>query len=317
MCSERYFERYFSYSVPPDDIADLEVAEFLECVKTADDLELDGKFRDFGERIAITRLIEKIRRRENNVDLETCPRLASAIARNGSLLPRDRGMLLPDWTFMQAAILIRNMIGRASKNEDRAQLAQEITAEADPLPFAFECFRWIRKDKDQAEADRLVSPEIEEELAHRLKDRIHAAADKEPLYKTFGTDAPALFWAWNKYGGEGGVEEYLRNRFEKDSSEIDDFLNVYVATAWGMESGLSHKADFDRGNYDAVAKLIDPDLIMTKLRQRYGKELDDPQFHHSDETPLPRRVAHQFAFIHKGIQDTKQKEDTTPPETDG
>jgi hypothetical protein len=103
------------------------------------------------------------------------------------------------------------------------------------------------------------------------------------------------------------VEIYLRKRFDLDASEIDDFLATYVGKAWGM-SGLSHVADFDRGNFDAVAALVPPDCIFGKLRERYGAELDSPEYHYSDDVPLARRLAHQFAVIYLGIEKEKKKQ---------
>jgi hypothetical protein len=85
-------------------------------------------------------------------------------------------------------------------------------------------------------------------------------------------------------------------------------LAAYVGKGWGLGSGLSHVADFDRGNFDAVATLVPPDFIFGKLRERYGAELDSPEYHHSDEVPLARRIAHQFAVIYLGIEKEKKKE---------
>ena len=46
---------------------------------------------------------------------------------------------------------------------------------------------------------------------------------------------------------------------------MDNFLESFVGYAWGMESGLPHRADFDRGSYGAVAKLIEPDFTVSNL----------------------------------------------------
>jgi hypothetical protein len=75
-----------------------------------------------------------------------------------------------------------------------------------------------------------------------------------------------------------------------------------------MESGLSHRADFQRETYDALAKLVDPGFVLAKLRARHGAELDAPEFYHSRETPLARRIAHQFAYIHKAVHEGQAAE---------
>jgi hypothetical protein len=200
------------------------------------------------------------------------------------------------------------LVQRIPSEGERENLSRRIISEAEPLAFAFECLRWLRKDEDQAESARVISVELENEIGATLAERIRSRAAETPLYKSHGADAPRLFWLWNKYAASGEVDTYLRKRFELDASEIDDFLATYLGKGWGMESGLSHVGDFDRGNFDAVAAIVAPDFLFNKLRERYGDELDSPEYHHSDEIPLGRRIAHQFAVIYVGIEKEKQKQ---------
>jgi hypothetical protein len=228
-------------------------------------------------------------------------------------------MLMSDWTFSQAAILVMKLIRQLPTQNERADLARRTIREAQPLSFAFECLRWLRKHSDQTEEERAIALEAEEEIGSILADRVRSEASKEPLYRSHGTDAPSLLWIWNKYAQGQEVESYLIKRFETDSAEIDDFLCVYVGKAWGMDRGLSHVADFNRDNFDAVKTLISPEFIFTKLKERYGAELDTPQYYHYQDVPIGRRIAHQFASIYNGVKkeqenETKSKQENTIPE---
>ena len=53
---------------------------------------------------------------------------------------------------------------------------------------------------------------------------------------------------------------------------------------------------------------------MATLKERYGAELDAPEFHNAPEVPLARRIARQFAFIHLHVKDEKQQ---APPSAEG
>jgi hypothetical protein len=309
VCSTDYFARYFSYGVPPGDVPDLKVSRVLEIAGLADDAGVDGSLTEIGASNGMSRLIPKLRLREDGVEPQAAARLALALCRNGSLLPREKQMLVSDWSFSQAAILVMNLVRRIPSGQERDDLARRIIKAAEPLAFAFECLRWLRKDKDQAESERVITVELEEELGGILAGRIRSQAALAPLYKSHGTDAPRLFWIWNKYAPAGEVELYLRKRFETDPTEINDFLAAYLAKAWGVESGLSRLSDFERENFDAVATLIAPEFIFTKLREKYGSELDAPEYHDSDDVPVARRIARQFAFVYLGIK--KQQENKT------
>lgn len=312
ICSDKYFKRYFTYSVPPGDVSDIEVERFLEAVATMSPADIDETLKAFAARSAIPQLIRKLRNRENDVEAAAARSLALAFARNGMLVPRERAMLMSDWTFRQAAILVAYMMRRIAAGENRETLANQVVREAQPLPFSLECLRWIHHDEKEPEEERLISSAAEERISTALAERIGAEATKSPLYQTFGRDAAGVYWFWNKQDGGDAVVAHLRARFEAHPNEVDSFLDTFVGEAWGMESGLPHRADFDRGNYDAVARLINPDFLMTSLRQRYGAELDAPEYYHGSETPLARRIAHQFAYIHLKVEEEKTQSGVAP-----
>lgn len=221
-------------------------------------------------------------------------------------------MLMSDWTFRQAAILVAHLVRRVAAGEARETLADMVIKEAQPLPFGLECLRWIHHDEKEPEEKRIISSAVAGKISAALAERVRAESAKSPLYQTFGRDAPWLYWFWNKQVGGNAVAAHLRARFEEHPDEVDSFLDTFVGEAWGMESGLPHRADFDRGNYDAVARLIDPSFLMTSLKQRYGAELDAPEYYHGSETPLARRIAHQFAYIHLKVVEEKTQPAAAP-----
>jgi hypothetical protein len=232
--------------------------------------------------------------------------LAQAIARNASVLPREQAMLMSDWTFMQAAILIEKLLWRIDAGERRNDVARTIVRDAQTLPFAFECFRWLRSDPDEPAEPRLVTEEVENELGRSLANRISRRGAEVSIYEEYGTDSPRLFYAWNKYGNPDDIQAYLAARFNTDARECLKFLGTFVGRAWGIESGLSRPSDFDRDNYNAVIKYISADTILEKLREMFGNVLDDPQYHHSDQTPFETRLAYQFSFVHKSVVNQEQ-----------
>ena len=77
------------------------------------------------------------------------------------------------------------------------------------------------------------------------------------------------------------------------------------------------RGDFDRGSYGAIAEVVDPNIILENLRQRYGAELDTAEFYQGNDVPIPLRFARQFAFVHRSVQkELAQAKDTAPKTTD-
>jgi hypothetical protein len=302
ICSERYFRRFFTYGIPVDDVADAEVIR-LETVTNSEE-QISGMLQEFAGKGLMRPVIEKLRGREAEIPMEVIPSLATAIAYHSNLLPREHEPLVGQWTISQAGILVANLIKRLPLSAPREQLTRELVQSAEPLTFAVECLRWIGLPKDGAEADRIVSKVLEDELNRLVVDRIRAQADRNPTYREFPSEAPHLLWLWHEFGSREELSNYLRHRFKVHNDEVYEFISTYLGTSWGGD-GVSRPGDLVRESYNGIAELVDPSFIVLKLRERYGAELDNPEFRHLDDWPIPRRIAHQFAFLHNVAEQEK------------
>lgn len=220
---------------------------------------------------------------------------------------------------MQAGILVARLIRQLPEGEGRARLAEQIINEAEPLGFAFVCLRWLRKGDNKPETERLVAADIEERLGRVLAQRVAQAARGGLLDSVYPDDLQGLFWVWGEYGQVGEVEQYLVQRFDADPSSVEKFLGIFVGRAWGLESGLSHVADFGREAYNALAKLISPQKIFERLSGRYA-DLKKAEYYQPPETPAELAMARQFAFIHRKVMEEQARKAeagaSAPPEED-
>lgn len=278
---------------------------------------VDAKLKEFSDRRAMPRLIAKLRHREDTLEPSVARQLAMAVARNGSLLPVEEGMFSVGGTKTQGAILISQLAKLLPHGQERDDFVTELIGHAAPLSFAADCYRWTRRSSDERDDQHILSESGEAAARRALSNRIRESASRSPLYREFGQDAPHLFWIWSSASGPNEVADSLQKWLDSGDEEVDQFLDVYVGKAWGLESGLSRRADFRREAYDNVAQLIDPAIILGKLRSRYGAQLDTPQFHQNHDAPLPTRIAHQFAVIHRAVteareQTSRQAESATP-----
>jgi predicted KAP-like P-loop ATPase len=155
IAAQRYFHRYFSYGVPPNDVSDRRLDEFLKEIPTRDIEYVVSEISALAANGRAGVLIEKLRAREDTFTEDVARTLASGIARCGEVFPQDRGVygFFGASTFSQACILIRNLVKRVDLNSGREELALTLANEAMPLPFAVEYARWIRNLKRSSEAE--------------------------------------------------------------------------------------------------------------------------------------------------------------------
>jgi hypothetical protein len=301
ICSPHYFNRYFTYSVPPGDISDLEIGELLRAFERGDARAPDAALAEFAAKDAMPQLIRKLRRRENGISAAAARMFIVAVGRNGALMPRECGTRFGDATYVEAGILTAHLLRSIPAGKEREALAEELIRTAEPLPFSWECFSWIHHNDDRPEDRRIISDDAEARIAPILAQRIAESANAGPLYETFGRDAPRLYWFWAKYGDADAIRAHLSDRFATHPDEVDDFIDPFVGEGQGIETGVRSRMDFDRGSYGSIAELIDPAIIFTNLRQRYGAELDQAQFYQERNVPIPTRFARQFAFVHRSV----------------
>ncbi len=305
ICSQAYFRRYFTYGVPPNDVSDRSIDEFLASAPDLDAVSREQVLLRL-MRAAPAIFVKKVRQREDELSELQARALIPILCRNGDAAPIERGPFIMGGTRAQAAILIAHLLRKIPGGEERNHFAAEVLSTALPLPFATECLQWMKPGRDDPEENHLIVKRVMRDLETSLVARAVVADLQSPLYRQFGSDARAFYWLWQKTDAEGLSRQLLKNLKSKDQ-EIDAFLEIYVGEAWGMEDGLPRAADFRREAYDDIARLIDPEEVVRLLRIRYGDQLDHPEFYLGEDVVLPLRIAHQYMVVHNAaVEERKQ-----------
>jgi len=80
-----------------------------------------------------------------------------------------------------------------------------------------------------------------------------------------------------------------------------------------LESGLSHKGDFERNQFDSIASIIDPEVIYSQLMQLYGDDLEVAKENFCrDADSIDKKVAYQFSYIYHYVKKEKNSQPSTP-----
>jgi hypothetical protein len=316
-----YFDRYFSYGVPPNDFSDRQVEEFLKQIETQDVAFVVREIRSLAtaERAAV--FVGKLRVRENEVPPIVASRLAQGVALCGDVFPNTGGVLgdFGASTAAQACILIRHLIQRLPSQAERDTLALQIADQTTDLMFAVLYLRWVRTikstDKSQPD-DAIISNECEVEISGRIAKRFAAEAAEGLLTKKYGKNAGKLYQSWSWIDNEG-LRQHLANRMSQFPAEAPELLRQFMRTAWSLETGISFEMDLDRKNYDFISSIIDPEILMTAIRKVYPT-IDDPKQEFKDRKSVSKedRAAAAFALLHQQVQqdrnETRESDGDTP-----
>jgi hypothetical protein len=223
--------------------------------------------------------------------------LALAIARNASLAYGERGQApTPDSTFNHASHVVTSLVKQIPNVQARNRIARSIAEIAEPLTFGLECLRCMGRRADHAEEGQVLSEDGDLAMRSALVDRIRSQASG--LHRAFGRDVRGLYRLWAQQCA-AEVATDLRRTLESDAAEADALLESYVGEAFEPTDGLPQEAEISREAYDAIAQLVDPDIVAAALVQRHGSGLGSGDFHRRDTSCKAHRIAHQFLWMHR------------------
>ena len=309
--SSKYFNRYFSYTIPEGDFSDVEFESFLESVKTEEVINIIGQIQKMIDNRNAETFVYKLRSKEKKLSPEISYKLALSLGQVGHLFPNPEAIFSFMNPFSQTAILIRHLSENITDAQLRFDLAKEMMIQANPIEFALECFRWIRSYQDTEEEERLLNKDDEAKVCETLVSRIKELVQDEPLYIQHPKNAQFLLYVWATWGQRSEVNEYIKTTFSSNANNVIELLKTYVPTAWAMDSGLSHKSDFRREQYDSIIQVVDAEIIYEYLKEIYGSEIEKPEYRSREDRGFDRKLANQFAYIHLKVTNKVNEDEIT------
>lgn len=257
-------------------------------------------------------LIKKLRYKAGEINASASAPLAIAVAQKSDAIPNPD--ILYSWSapFSQAAMLVSELIQNLAK-EQRADLAKICISTASSLEFKLEIFRWLkREDENKPEKDAFPEAVINDIGAHLGIAVSNVLENSEDLTKLPHKAIPTIFYTLNKFVRDDYVNEYMGSLISKEPESIMSILDAYVPTAWGMESGISHKSDFERDQYNSVTSVLDPSIILKAIEVYFPaamKELNEYPRVYDDDAEKGLLFLEQFVWLHRYVLNESQKSD--------
>jgi hypothetical protein len=308
ICSNEYFNRYFSYAIIANDISDQQVESFLLQTESDSVENITLALKKLVKPQNADKFLWKVNRRLERIPHHSCSKLAISIARSHDLFPQKTSPFPFENPFLQASLTIRHLAEKVSTADDRCELAKGIITESKDITFAFESFRnMVAIDK---KSDRILSNEQEKQLRKILAQRVRSVAQDTILYHKYPDYAARLLYVWAKSLSKQETDQYIQKSLQGDEAPKNavDLLKCYPAKTISS-SEPRFIDDFNRDNYTFLSEIVDPEIIYQALHQIYGEELDTKEYpqRYARETNIDLRIAQQFTYIHR------QKDAENPP----
>ena len=304
ICAEGYFDRYFTYAVPRGDFPDAAISLLINDIEaTAEEISIEknplrGVLTSDNARV----LIKKLRNRANSLNAVQSTYLSLAVCQLASEYPNPESLFGWDEPHTQAAMLVSDLVQKLEKKNRVDHVVTCIRRTTTPA-FKLEIFKWLQKEEeDKPEKDAFSAEEVENigiQLANCLNTHLNSVAD---ITSEENRILPYTFYILNQYSKKETIINYMSSIFEKDKSAIVRLLDAYTPTAWGLETGISHKSEFERDQYNSLIRIFDPEYILKSIEKYLGNLPEDQEdFPRNFERNDRSIVLHQFVWMHRRV----------------
>jgi len=306
IASDKYFDRYFTYSVPLGDVSDVMVENFINSLANITQEELTNFLNvELSSQNAET-FISKLHQKIGKIHSVGQGKLAISISSFGDKLPNPKDLFSFHTPFSRAALLVSSLVEAQASNERKYELAIDVVNVSKPITFAYEVIKWLGTNKRDTPSIMLLPDDLEK-VRHALANRIENLFTQDALvFEKYPDRVSSLFSFWRKFGSHENSDKYLESFLNSDLENVHKLLISIVPIAFPGDGSAPRKMDLERNQYDFLQSFADPNMIYELLKKAYGEGLDSEEYPYDYDKPLSIRFAKQFAWIHKKVLSEKQ-----------
>lgn len=297
VCSGKYFDRYFSYSVQEGDMPDNYFDQLLQDLQIDTIKDLIIKFTHAIEQFDAFSLILKFRTQEEDIDEIQIKNLTIVLAKIGHLLPIEEDIHFAT-TYAQSAILIVRLLRKLPKS-DQLSYALRILNECHSFAYAMEINNWVMYRKKDDSETSVFTEQDEAKVKELLVSRFIKEANDENFFTILSDgNLREIFSWWNKWDEKKEILQkfLLKHLGAKENPEFAlKLLKVFTPTITSNSYSSSdksvhtstYKSGFHESNYNSVKEVVDVNLLNDNLISAYGmNSLDTIPSTISDNDPL-------------------------------
>lgn len=290
VASRHYFDRFFTYSIPTDDITDTDVTSLLDKISERPIQEIASQIQSMIDRAGLKgsdAFIFRIGLRRELLNSTVAPNLArgiAAVSENFAYEYEQSGMFMH---FSDAVHLVRQLLlnTRSAVGEHLVVLS-DIVRNGVSLPFAYSCLEAAADTRppDQASwweiygggsragsAKPPITNDERRELAGIMARRLRSYFDNRTSYEIANWKrSKFLIEAWLRCAPKDEVRQYLEKSVKTNRNRAVGIINWYLR-------GLLDSGIVVRERYGDITNLVAEAILVKALEEEYGDKLREQE----------------------------------------
>lgn len=294
----KYFNRYFLYSVPDNEISDVYFDNFINSISSSSLKELALEFEEILKQTDSIEFLNKLSFYEDKVDWISKHKLIELLAQNQEkfedVVAFSFGMTSPK---SAAAITICRLLKSNSDQKEQLNIVKELLSPKVSFNFSTEILRWLKVGK--TEEEKMFTSEIFKELNESLLERALKDSEKQKsnIFKSYDFYIFRLLEYWFEKDSTE-LKEYARRILEENPTDVETIIYSMTPSIHSSDSATPYKNDFQSFSYKLIEKYFDIELVNTKLTECFDKEIKKEEviFYDNDQGQTKINALRQFRY---------------------
>jgi predicted KAP-like P-loop ATPase len=281
ICSEKYFDRYFSYTVQEGEIPDNYLENLLLNLKKDNSAETIAKLNKTTESYSAYDLIQKLRMQEEVLNEVQSTTLALSLSEIGENFPRE-DRYPSTTTYSQSAILIMRLVRNVPKDK-QLKLVSGLLRKVKSLEYAMEIHYWLMYQEGKNLSNVIFSEVDKIKIQDQLVSAFKSTKTDNNFFSKLSDGNLWEILSW--WARSSKHRKSLQTLWEKHLKKKNGpefalrLLKVFTPTI-SMTSSAGpgtkiYKSGFYESNFKAIEEVVDVILLNENLLKMVSVDLTE------------------------------------------
>lgn len=273
--SSKYFNRYFIYSVPKDDISDIHFDNYINHLDTKTFDEVLAETNEILKNVEATEYLNKISFYEDNLDWNSRQIISKIICQNENKFEGMKGgvfMFGFNNPKSQAAITISRILLKHINYSEKLEFSKYLMTNEIPFEFSKEINRWLKVGKNEDE--KVIKSSDMHLLDYILLERAlsDCFANKTNIFEKYERNIFSLLEIWYEKNQQE-LKKYIIDLINFNPKIVSKIIYALTSTIYSSSNPNPYKIDFKKESFELLKKYCDIDNFNSLLIKGYSAEI--------------------------------------------
>lgn len=267
-----YYNKYFTLSLPNDEVPDSRIHSFLTCLNECDIEDLCQRISEIVYNFSSDSFVTKLFKSEQLIKVSSIEKLVKSLTKSGDLFYQGNSVsnFLPNYTLERLSVFVIHLLKSENKIENKFDFLKLLLIEA--RPFILSYYVYIFSYNEDRNVISIINKEQYNELFKIIKNRCLEESEEIPIFEKFPYQSDLIMNLWSTIDNKDEFDEYIRKIIICSPEKTVKLIRAFLPYSLGSDN-MPYTHHFERDSFKWIKSLFDIDLLFDCLKKSYGEDI--------------------------------------------